>query len=126
MIYAVHVLDSKFVKIGFTKSTNIHERIAALQTGCPYEINLLFAVEGTIMQEQTLHKALFDALTRIRIPMPPNEWYAGRGHFMQSFLDELQFGVNNAIAFCDSYNQNVKQPRKGETSVEPNVKWPTK
>jgi hypothetical protein len=124
MIYAVHILDSKFVKIGFSNNEDPQERISALQTGNPYEIQLLFTTFGTLVQEQQIHKALFDAFTRIRIPIPPNEWYPGKNTFFQEFLAYLKYGPNAALAFLDQYNQCVKQPGKGKSSLSPNIKWP--
>ena len=124
MIYAVHILDSKFVKIGFSSNEDPQERIASLQTGNPYEIKVLFTTFGTLVQEQQIHKALFHAFTRIRIPIPPNEWYPGKSPVFQEFLTYLKYGPNAALAFLDQYNQSVKQPGKGESSLLPNVRWP--
>ena len=124
MIYAIQILEGKYIKVGYSDRETSQSRIASMQTGCPFEMEELFCTSGTLKQEKEIHSALRDAFARIRIPIPPNEWYPGNGDFFQRFLDELKHGPNNALAFCDRYNQNVKQPGKGETSLEPNIKWP--
>lgn len=127
MIYAVHILEQKFIKVGFTKDEEPDRRVAELQTGNPFEIQVLFTTYGTLMQEQALHSALKVAFGRIRIPMPPNEWYPGRNPFFQGFLEYLKYGPDAGLAYLDNYNPAVKQPgsKKHKTSTEPNIKWPT-
>ena len=124
MIYAIKILDGKYIKIGFSDRKTSQGRIDAMQTGCPFELEEILCTDGTIRQELEIHSALRSAFARIRIPIPPNEWYPGNGEFFQTFLKELRHGPNNALAFCDKYNQSVKQPGKGKTSLEPNIKWP--
>lgn len=123
MIYAVQILDERYVKIGFSSSNDVRERISALQTGSPFEIVPMFTVDGTLMQEQALHSALRCAFGRIRIPMPPNEWYPGKNGFFRQFLRELKFGANNGLAFLDRYNPAVKQPGAKSEIVDPNYCW---
>lgn len=124
MIYAVHILDRKFVKIGFTASDDVQERISQLQTGNPYFIEPILTVDGSLIQEKELHKTLVKAFTRIRIPIPPNEWYPGKNPFFKGFLDHLKHGANTGLMYLDQYDQSVKQPGKNMTSLEPNLKWP--
>lgn len=128
MIYAVEVLDGKYVKVGFSKDEDPARRIKELQTGNPFEIKLLFTTYGTLMQEQALHSALRVAFGRIRIPMPPNEWYPARNPFFQKFLEYLKYGPDAGVAYLENYNPAVKQPgsKEDKTSVEPNIKWPTR
>jgi hypothetical protein len=125
MIYAVEILDSKFIKIGFSSAETSKQRIATLQTGNPFEIKELFTVEGTIKQEQSIHAALSVAFTRIRLPFPPNEWYPGLNPFFQEFLEHLKLGANSAIAFAERYNSNVKQPSPKRGELKPNIRWPS-
>ena len=124
MIYALSILDKKFIKIGYTGQDDVQSRIAELQTGCPYELRVVMLADGTLRQEQSLHGALRTAFTRIRVPMPPNEWYPGRMPFMLGLLDSMRFGVNQAIAHAEKYNRSVRQPgRKDEADVA-NIRWP--
>lgn len=46
-----------WVKIGYTASSP-RARMATLQTGCPYPMNLLGSIPGTISLEQDLHNVL--------------------------------------------------------------------
>lgn len=126
MIYAVQIINEKFIKIGFSNNDDASERIASLQTGNPYEIKLLFTTFGTLSQEQELHRALTAAFTRIRVPIPPNEWYPGKVPVFQEFLRYLKYGPNAGMAFLDQYNQSVKQPGHGKTSLLPVIRWPDK
>lgn len=123
MIYAAHILDSKFVKIGFS-TDDVEARLGTLQTGCPFQIKLLFAVEGTIRQEKALHASLAVAFARIRLPMPPNEWYPGRNTFLQQFLELLRFGAGPALAFTEGHNTSVDQPHPRSPAPALNIKWP--
>lgn len=123
-IYAVEILGRAFVKIGFT-SDPLEQRIAALQTGCPFRIKEILCVAGTIQQEKALHSALRVGFGRVRIPMPPNEWYPGTNGFFVNFLSRLSLGANQGLAFCDEYNPSVKQPGH-EGKFEPNIRWPTR
>ena len=126
MIYAAQILDRKFVKVGYTADLP-EERIATLQTGCPYEIKLIGHTVGTLRQEQSLHDALLRAFTRIRVPHPPNEWYPGKNTLMKSALEHLlDGGFDQCWAFLTRYDQNVKQAGHGESSLHPNLKWPTR
>lgn len=124
MIYVLGILDRKFVKIGFTAEPSPHRRIAELQCGSPFELKYLLGCAGTLLQEQSIHSALTFAFARIRVPMPPNEWYPGKLPFMGEFLDALRLGVGPALAYADSYNDNVRRPRPG-TSYDPHLRWAT-
>lgn len=122
MIYAIHILDQKFVKIGFTRG-GVTGRISSLQTGSPFEICLLEVVEGTLLQEQEVHKALTEMFSRAHIPMPPNEWYPGRNPPMQEFLAALPYGLDAALHVLDVRSSTVKQhsPKQGVYCVT--YKW---
>jgi hypothetical protein len=131
MIYAVQILKTQFVKIGFSQNSEVKKRIAELQTGCPFEITSLFSIEGSLIQEQEVHAALNKAFAQIRVPIPPNEWYPGRHPWFQRFLNELKFGANVGLAFCDEYNYHGvnKGSRPGSATRDywkPNFKWPVK
>lgn len=125
MIYVVQILDGKFAKVGFSSSETTKQRITALQTGCPFEITEVLTVTGTLIQEQSIHAALGVAFTRIRIPIPPNEWYPALNPFFKSFIEALKFGANQGISFAEKYNQNVKQPSIKRADLKPNMRWPT-
>jgi hypothetical protein len=131
MIYAVQILRTQFVKVGFSQYPDVKKRIAELQTGCPFEITPLLSIDGSLIQEKEIHSALDKAFAQIRIPVPPNEWYPGRHPWFQRFLNELKFGVNAALAFCDDYNyQGINKGSRPEGPArqdwKPNFKWPVK
>lgn len=125
MIYVLEILDKKFVKVGF--ADNVESRIAQLQTGNPFEVKKIFAIEGTLKQEQALHGALQKAFARIRIPMPPNEWYPGLNPFMTEFMENLKYGFDFGLTYAEKYNSSVRQgSTKRDTDLKPNIKWPIK
>jgi hypothetical protein len=127
VIYAAEILDRKFVKIGFSKDDNAERRLAELQTGSPYQIKLLFTTYGTLKQEQALHSALTAAFARVRLPMPPNEWYPGKNQFFSGFLDYLKYGPDAGLAYAENYNVSVKQSSPNKEGIDgPNLKWPNK
>ena len=129
MIYAIHILDQKFVKIGFTDATDISRRMAELQTGCPFELRMLACMPGNLPQEKRLHALLKDAFITIRVPVPPNEWYPGRNQMFQEFLRQLIVGVDQAVLFLDARidhrgqaTPSTKDGRDGLWAV--NICWP--
>lgn len=106
MIYAVQILDQKFVKIGFTEADSTKRRISELQTASPFEITELFTVPGNIQQEQRLHSCLKDAFITVRIPVPPNEWYPGRNPLFREFLQAMSLGADQAIVYLISRSED--------------------
>lgn len=125
MIYALQIQDFKYVKIGFSANEDVLERIAALQTGNPYQLMPVLTTFGTIRQEQALHHALNKGFGRIRIPIPPNEWYPGKNPWFQRFLEMLKYGPDAALLFLDGYDPAVKQPgQKKGGQYEAVFRWP--
>lgn len=57
MIYVLRTRGAPFIKIGFSES-DIGSRIKTLQTGCPYEIELIHARPGDIKDEKEIHRKL--------------------------------------------------------------------
>ena len=126
MIYAVEILDMSFVKIGFSANSDVNQRISELQTGNPFQINPLLTVDGTLRQEKSLHAALIVAFGRIRVPMPPNEWYPGRQPFMRGFIESLKYGFDAGFSYATSKDPSVRQGGKKGDNFQPNYKWPKK
>lgn len=127
MIYAMEVFNFRFVKIGYTSSNSVDQRIKSMQTGSPFKISPVICARGSLAQEKELHKALDSAFGRIGIPIPPNEWYPGRHQLMKWFLHELKSnGVNSAIAYLDSFNPAVNSMiKKGElANHDVKKEWP--
>lgn len=125
MIYAVEILDRMFVKIGFCKAEDAQSRIATLQTGSPFEIKLIGLTDGTLMQEKAIHASLTVAFSRIRVPMPPNEWYPGRIPLMRELVDVMPLGANQMLALSEKYSPAVNQgSARRTTDFRPNLMWP--
>jgi T5orf172 domain len=137
MIYVAEIQNGKLFKIGFTDE-NIERRLAQLQTGNPYAIKLMFAVNGTLSQERAIHDALTSLYGRIHMPCPANEWYSGMKHpIVRRFLDELKISVSGAIGFADNWcgdckwmggvlpsnKVNARKAVKGNLAM---LRWPQK
>jgi hypothetical protein len=129
MIYAVEILDRKFVKIGFSANEDVAMRIASLQTGCPFEIKPILTTFGSLLQEQALHASLLVAFNRIRVPVPPNEWYPGLHPFMKEFVEYLRYGPDAALALAEHKNPAVRQfstkTKRGSYEKCDIMRWPT-
>jgi len=54
MIYFIQAGKNGPIKIGYTE-TNVHERLKQLQTACPYELKLLWCIEGSQQEESNIH-----------------------------------------------------------------------
>lgn len=126
MIYVAEVLDKKFVKFGFSGDEDVSKRLSALQTGCPFQINLVTSVPGTLKQEKSLHAALNDALSMMGLPSPPNEWYPGRHGFIQRVISEIRFGVDAAIGFANQFAHKLEFESLDASGAKmPKDAWPT-
>ncbi len=71
-----------FVKIGY--SANWMQRIAELQTGCPFKLSLLYLMHGTRQIEHTIHQQFAD----LRLH---GEWFRGAPtliHFLERYRAE--------------------------------------
>ena len=130
MIYVVEILERKFIKIGF--ANNVSQRIAELQTGNPFKINVVWASEGTLLQEQEIHRTLTARFGRIHVSCPPNEWYPGRLPLITNFIEEFRISVTGAIAFANSYGNGnkkwmggVRNKPKHEFNDTPKLVWPS-
>lgn len=107
MIYALHILDQKYIKIGFTEADDALPRIAALQTGNPFEIKLMFTTWGSLPQERTIHSVLKRAFAIAGISIPPNEWYPNGSGLFTGFLTELELrGPERAAGIVDSWAED--------------------
>jgi hypothetical protein len=131
MIYAIHILNCQFVKVGFSQNEDVSKRIAELQTGSPFQILPLFTVPGTIRQEQQLHAALGHAFSQLGIPAPPNEWYPGRHPFFRGFLSNLKLGFDIGLAYAEANNalntnRGTKRGRPDRRDLVIQPKWATK
>ena len=128
MIYVVEVLDMKFVKIGYSANEDVQQRIKQLQTGNPFQIKPIVSVDGTLLQEQTIHHELETAFGIVMIPVPPNEWYPGRMPLIRGFIEALRFGANQSIAYLQKWQPEFKRrsTRSGRdaTTFETKFCWP--
>lgn len=91
MIYIIKAQETNLVKIGFTKFKDINKRIDNLSTGCPFIIDILLFIEGTLEDERLLHN-------RFKHLHYNKEWF--------KYEDELKNYVEN------SQHLHIKQTKK--------------
>jgi hypothetical protein len=116
MIYFMSILGGEYIKIGYT-GQEIDKRKCALQTGNPYEIEVLFAVDGSLRQEQAVHKGLKEAFERVKVfNNPVNEWYPGENSMIKMFIKSVKkFGIDHSIKVLN--NLHAWKKRVKETEV---------
>jgi hypothetical protein len=68
VIYAIRALGTEYVKFGYTN--DVQSRLATLQTGCPWDLELVAQCEGDQATETWVHWRLFQANAHHR-----GEWF---------------------------------------------------
>lgn len=58
MIYAIQAMGTPYIKFGHSTEANVNDRLGMLQTGCPFELDLLAVGIGGREEEQRIHLAL--------------------------------------------------------------------
>jgi len=103
MIYFMSMLGNEYIKIGYT-AQDINKRKSALQTGNPYEIEILFSIDGTLKQEKEIHRSLREAFERVKVfNNPVNEWYPGKNSMIKMFMSNVRtFGLTYALQNLNS------------------------
>ena len=90
MIYFLSISNGEYIKIGYTGQA-IEKRKAALQTGNPYEIEIMHTTEGSIKEEKEIHKCLNEMFTRLKVfNNPVNEWYPGDNPIIKTFIGNVK------------------------------------
>ena len=70
MIYAIRAVGTEFVKFGVTNGLTPKRRLDTMQTGCPYELELLATCDGSTATEGFIHLMLHKAKAHHR-----GEWF---------------------------------------------------
>ena len=128
MIYVLKILDGEFIKIGY--ADDVESRRRSLQGGNPFEIVKLFAIEGTLIQEQQIHRALNQMYVRTGFPRIPNEWYHSGDNRVGAFFELVFFkmlteGINSAISHIEEY-KNWHSFRRELVEHKSVLLWPTR
>lgn len=80
-VYVIGNRTMKICKIGF--SINPCKRIKAIQTGCPYPVEIIALFEGDIKTERKLHKRYVKFKTN-------GEWFVYDGILKQNILTAIE------------------------------------
>lgn len=70
MIYAIRANGTPYIKFGYTSEINVRDRLGQLQTGCPYELEMVAVGMGGALEEAEIHATLEIAGKRHR-----GEWF---------------------------------------------------
>ena len=101
MIYAIQAKGTPYIKIGFTTTWDGRTRLEQLQTGCPFELELLALGLGTRAWEGRIHLDLK---------------VAKRHHFREWFVDSME--VRRWIAWINSQQRGTMPiPALGTNTV---------
>ena len=84
-LYVFQMAVTGDVKVG--RSSNIPQRMAQVQTGCPHKLRVILKGEGLGHQEREIHRRL----RRYRCRMSKGEW------FSEDCLGELPVEIYNLI-----------------------------
>ena len=103
MIYFLSILEGEYIKIGYTAQC-VKKRMSALQTGNPYDIEVIATVEGTLKQEKEVHRSLKSVFERLKVfNNPVNEWYPGKNPIIKAFIcNTINIGINYAVENINS------------------------
>lgn len=84
-IYFIQAQDNGPIKIGFT-GDNPRKRMVKIQSDCPWPVQLLGAIEGTVSQEKQIHLVLARYKTQ-------GEWFEPHPHVVAAVNLALECGV---------------------------------
>jgi hypothetical protein len=86
LVYFVEAVGCERVKIGWTRRGNLAQRVAGLQSGCPFPLEVLAAYPGLIIHEHREHR-------RFKQYRLHCEWFSLSEEIL-GYLDALVSGAN--------------------------------
>ena len=103
-IYFIQCGKNGPIKIGYTNK-DVKERMAQLQTACPYELKLLWITDGGPEEEQTLHHNLKHENIR-------GEWFRPGNDVLRSIDDSenlfpIKLNHDKEMEIWESYNNRL-------------------
>jgi hypothetical protein len=105
VIYFIQDESTGLIKIGYTDG-KVNDRLKALQTGCPGNLNLIYATDGDKPDERALHEQFKSARER-------GEWFRPASTLLLYLIE--QAGVSG-------FDQGVMS--KADVAPAPARKWP--
>jgi hypothetical protein len=90
------------IKIGFSSTRSVRNRLAQIQTGYPYPLEILLVIEGTRDLEQEMHRAL--RAYRLR-----GEWFK-RGKPLLDFIRTMEAADPNWGRLTDPIQVRRRSP----------------
>ena len=82
MIYLIKTKDNDFYKIGYT-SNSVKKRLKSIQTCCPYKLEIINKVNGSIQEEKILHTLFKEHKTQ-------GEWFKLDKIYLDILLNVMQ------------------------------------
>lgn len=70
LVYFIEAMGCDRIKIGFTASSSASARVRDLQTGCPFPLQVIATLPGSVATEERIHTRF----RKFRV-MPNAEWF---------------------------------------------------
>lgn len=105
MIYFIQAGKNGPIKIGQTDN-GVDDRLKQLQTGCPYELRLLWVYDGHVFSEKEIHERF--SHERIR-----GEWFRPSRKILDFIDEELHNEHEIALANKKNFFVNIWETRNG-------------
>ena len=108
-IYLIKAKDINLYKIGISK--NATKRVKQLQTGCPYELELIsfyepkkfaFKIEKIMHRSMSIYKKDEDLNSLM------GEWFDLQAKDVQGFISNCQLTENNLLSLFEAGNHFIK------------------
>jgi len=103
-IYFIQCGTNGPIKIGYTNK-DVKERVAQLQTACPYELKLLWVTDGDQETEQDIHESLKHEHIRGEWFRPGKDVLNIIHHSFNEFVIDLN--NNGYLTIHESYNNEI-------------------
>lgn len=113
VIYVIQPDGLEFVKIGQTR--DLYPRLSVIQTGCPFDLRILFVLLGDSDLEGRIHNALDDHRHR-------GEWFALNDH-VHAYLESLREDAIDYDAMMDALLVQSREDFKASMSARVREMW---
>lgn len=125
MLYVIHALGTTLYKIGYSAATP-ERRLNDLQTGCPYDLKLIFLCEGERSDEAAIHNYMQRKGWRVIID--EREWFDIKQHDWILVTFETGLGKsglrNKAVSLLSNASEGSNEEGKLFLQwLEKNYKW---
>lgn len=125
MLYVIEAIGTTLYKIGYSAAAP-ERRLNDLQTGCPYDLRLIFVCEGERAEESAMHNYMERKNWRVRDET--GEWFDIKKHNLFLMLMEVGLGKKDIRNQAVSILSNASEGSRKEAVIlsqwlEKGYKW---